>query len=204
MIDFDERAKDWDSDPKRAQRARAVAEGIQAGVPLAPNMTAFEYGCGTGLLSFALQPLLAHITLADSSTGMLAVLEEKIAASGIRNMTPMKLDLATDSLPQARFDLIYTLMTLHHVADTDKLLRAFFTLLNKRGFLCVADLDQEDGSFHGPEFPGHKGFNRIELSERAERNGFAKSTFTNVFQMTKHVNGSNKEFPMFLLVAEKR
>ena len=37
--------------------------------------------------------------------GMLEVLRDKIAACGAANMTPMKLDLAVDPLPNDRFDL---------------------------------------------------------------------------------------------------
>jgi ubiquinone/menaquinone biosynthesis C-methylase UbiE len=167
-------------------------------------MTALEYGCGTGLLSFALQPYLAHITLADSSAGMLAVLKEKIASSGVQNMTPLRLDLATDPLPQAQYDLIYTLMVLHHVLDTDSLLRDFYELLGTPGYLCIADLDKEDGSFHGPDFPGHKGFDRKELSEKAEQAGFRANRFTTIFQTPREVDGQRREFPLFLMLAEKR
>ncbi len=203
MNDFDQKAKDWDAKPVRIERARAVAEGIKAGVRLTPQMTAFEYGCGTGLLSFALQPYLGHITLADSSTGMLAVLAEKIAASGIQNMTPFQLDLLTDPLPHDRYQLIYTLVTLHHIDDTDKVLRAFYTLLDNAGYLCVADLDTEDGTSHEEEFHGHLGFDRDELSEKARRAGFRTINFTTVFHMIKDVKGVRKDFPIFLMVAKK-
>lgn len=203
MIDFDSRAREWDADPVRIERARAIAEGIRAGVPLTPHMTAFEYGCGTGLLSFALQPYLAHITLADSSTGMLTVLEEKIASSGVRNMTSLKLDMVTDPLPQRRYHLIYTLMTLHHILDTDKILRDFCALLDRPGYLCVADLDEEDGSFHGPDFPGHRGFDRNELGEKAKSVGFQIVDFTTIFHMAGGVRGSRRDFPLFLMTAEK-
>lgn len=203
MNEFDRKAKDWDAQPIRLERAQAVAEGIKAGVRLTPQMTAFEYGCGTGLLSFALQPYLVHITLADSSTGMLAVLHEKIAASGIRNMTPLQLDLLTDPLPRDRYQLVYTLLTFHHIADTDKVLRAFYTLLDNSGYLCVADLDAEDGTFHEDEFHGHLGFDRNELGAKARRAGFRAVNFTTVFHMIKDVGGVGKDFPIFLMVAEK-
>ena len=203
MIDFDAKAKDWDTNPLRIERARAVAGAIKTAIALAPHMTALEYGCGTGLLSFALQPDLAHITLADSSTGMLAVLKEKIAASGVQNMTPIQLDLVTDPLPQAKYNLIYTLMVLHHVLDTDKLLRDFYRLMNTPGYLCIADLEKEDGSFHGLDFPGHKGFDRKELSEKAEQAGFQAVRFTTAFRMFKEMDGQRREFPLFLMLAEK-
>jgi ubiquinone/menaquinone biosynthesis C-methylase UbiE len=203
MTDFDLMAKDWDSVPRRIERARAVAEAIKTGIHLSPSTKAFEYGCGTGLLSFALQPHLGHITLADSSPGMLSVLEEKIKSSGIQNMTPLRLDLSMDSLPQERYHLIYTLMTLHHIPDTDRVLRGFYTLLANRGYLCIADLDKEDGSFHGAGFEGHKGFDRVELEDQLTRLGFHKIRFTTCYQMMKEVETGIKTLPIFLMIAEK-
>ena len=108
MTNFDERAKDWDSDPKKVERARSVAEAIREAVPLSNEMKALEYGCGTGLLSFALQHDLGQITLADTSQGMLDVLREKIASAGMTNMHPLRLDLSTEPLPAERYDLTYS------------------------------------------------------------------------------------------------
>jgi len=203
MNEFDQKAAQWDARPVRVERAQAVAAGIRAALPLSPQLTALEYGCGTGLLSFALQPQLGHITLADSSTGMLAVLREKIAAANIWDMTPLQLDLSADPLPAERFQLIYTLMTLHHIPDTDRMLRAFYQLLDAPGHLCVADLDKEDGTFHEGEFHGHLGFDRDELDAKARQAGFQSIQFTTVFHMIKEVNGVGKDFPIFLMVAAK-
>jgi ubiquinone/menaquinone biosynthesis C-methylase UbiE len=77
MTDFDTRAKDWDEMPGRVERTNAVAAAIRAQVALSKSMAALEYGCGTGLLSFALQADLGPITLADSSLGILNVLKKK-------------------------------------------------------------------------------------------------------------------------------
>ncbi len=52
---FDERAKMWDTDPMKTARAQAVADAILAAVGATAGMRSFEYGCGTGLLSFCLQ-----------------------------------------------------------------------------------------------------------------------------------------------------
>jgi ubiquinone/menaquinone biosynthesis C-methylase UbiE len=203
MNEFDQKAAQWDAKPIRVERAQAVAEGIKAAVSLSPHMTALEYGCGTGLLSFALQPYLGHIRLADSSTGMLAVLRDKIASANIQNMKPVQLDLLIDPLPAERYDLIYTLLTLHHIPDTDRILRAFYDLLDTTGTLCVADLDKEDGTFHEDEFHGHLGFDRAELAAQAKQIGFQTITFSTVFHMIKDVNGVTKDFPIFLMVAQK-
>src|SRR5512141_572797 len=148
MTNFDQRAKDWDSDPKKVDRARAVADAIRKAVPLSTEMKALEYGCGTGLLSFALQSDLGQITLADTSQGMLDVLGEKIASAKVPNMHPMRLDLSADPLPAERYDLTYSLMTLHHIHDTDDILKKFHSLLESGGYLIAADLYKEDGTFH--------------------------------------------------------
>jgi len=203
MNEFDQKAAQWDAKPIRMERAHAVANSIKTAVPLSPHMTALEYGCGTGLVSFALQPKLGHITLADSSIGMLAVLREKIATASIQNMTSLQLDLITDPLPVERYQLIYTLLTLHHIPDTAKILRAFYQVLDNSGYLCVADLDKEDGTFHEDEFHGHLGFDREELAAQAEQIGFQSIHFTTAFHMIKDVQGVNQDYPIFLMVARK-
>ena len=201
MNEFDQKAQQWDAKPIRVERALAVAAGIKAAVLPSPQMAALEYGCGTGLVSFALQSELGHITLADSSSGMLAVLRDKIAAHNTQNMTPVQLDLMIDPLPAERYQLIYTLMTLHHIPDTDKMLRAFYELLDNSGYLCVADLDQEDGTFHAVVFHGHLGFDREELGAQAKQAGFQTINFSTIFHMRQEVNGVSKDFPLFLMVA---
>jgi ubiquinone/menaquinone biosynthesis C-methylase UbiE len=150
---FDAKAATWDADSVKTARTLAIAEAIRRRVSLSSSMRALEYGCGTGSLSFALRPDLGHVTLADNSPGMLAVLEEKIAAAGATCMLPVNLDLSSDPIPSTRFDLVYTAMTFHHIEDIAAILRNLFALLAPRGTLCVADLDAEDGSFHGPEAP---------------------------------------------------
>ena len=100
-----------------------------------------------------------------------------------------------DPLPVERYQLIYTLMTLHHIPDTDRMLRAFYHLLDAPGYLCVADLDKEDGTFHEDEFHGHLGFDREALAAQAEQIGFQSIRFTTVFHMIKDVQGVRERFP---------
>ena len=202
-MDFDAKAQEWDNDPVKLERAAAVAAAIRNRVRLSPDLSALEYGCGTGLLSFALYRELGSITLADSSAGMLAVLREKIAASGADHLRPMRLDLTVDPLPAERYDLIYTLMTLHHVSDVDRILRDFSALLRPDGALCIADLDREDGSFHGAGFDGHHGFEREALRDRLARAGFGEIQFDTCYMMRKPQGEGAREYPVFLAMARK-
>jgi ubiquinone/menaquinone biosynthesis C-methylase UbiE len=171
MTDFDARAETWD-DVGKVKRAEEVAAAMRLAVPLRRSMKALEYGAGTGLLSFCLRDALGPITLADSSAGMRAVAERKIAAANERDMRVIDLDLMRDPVPAERYDLVYSMMTLHHVPDVPRALAAFHSLLNPGGWLCHADLDAEDGSFHGPEVDVHHGFERGTLRSWLAAAGF--------------------------------
>jgi 2-polyprenyl-3-methyl-5-hydroxy-6-metoxy-1,4-benzoquinol methylase len=200
---FDERAATWDGDPVKAARAHAVAEAIRREVPFRPGMRALEYGCGTGQLGVALAPFPGEITRADASDGLLDVLRGNIAAAGASNMPAAKLDLLADPLPAARYDLVCRLRVLHHIPDTDAILRKFHALLAQGGRLCVGDLDLEGGAFHGPRFEGHNGFDREALAAKARAAGFAHVRFITAYEHPKKVGGATRRFPIFLMVAEK-
>jgi 2-polyprenyl-3-methyl-5-hydroxy-6-metoxy-1,4-benzoquinol methylase len=200
---FDDRAQTWDLDPGKQERAVTVATVFRQRVPLSRDWYALEYGCGTGLLSFALHADLGRITLADSSPGMLAVVDRKIAAAGLTHLQPLALDLLTDPPPAERYDLIYTLMTLHHVADVGRLLRIFHGLLRPGGWLGIADLDREDGSFHGPGFTGHNGFDRGALRASLAEAGFGSVDFSTGYVIKKTTDQGQREYLVFLVVATR-
>jgi ubiquinone/menaquinone biosynthesis C-methylase UbiE len=203
MNEFDQHAKGWDNDPGRVLRARAVADAIRNHVPLTSRMNAMEYGCGTGLLSFELRGDIGPITLADSSEGMLEVLRDKIAACGAVNMTPMKLDLAVGPLPADRFDLVYNLMTLHHIPDTEHALRSFHALLRPNGWLAICDLDKEDGSFHDPGFDGHNGFDRRIVEQKLKDLGCIDVYTVTAYEMERERGGMKRLYPLFLLMGRR-
>jgi hypothetical protein len=94
-------------------------------------------------------------------------------------------------------------MTLHHIPDTDAILRRFHAVLARGGRLCIADLDTEDGSFHGAGFDGHRGFDRSELAAKARAAGFASAEFSTACEMDKPVDGRPRRYPIFLMVARK-
>ncbi|MBN1303877.1 MAG: class I SAM-dependent methyltransferase [Anaerolineales bacterium] len=203
MNEFDRKAREWDLEPARLERARAVAAGIRSSVPLSPRMTAMEYGCGTGLVSFELRQELGKITLADSSAGMLDVVRDKIAAAGADNMQARQLDLLSEPLPPDRQDLLYSLLALHHIQDIDRILEQFYLLLNPKGWLCIADLDKEDGSFHTDPFDGHTGFDRAGLSHRLETIGFGEVVSSTIYRIMKERDGKLKTYPLFLMTTQK-
>lgn len=172
--DFDSRAATWD-DAGKIKRAEEVASAIRRSVPLDRSMRALEYGAGTGLLSFRLRGALGPVTLADSSAGMRAAAEQKIARAGAADMRVVDLDLMRDPIPAERYDLIFSMMTMHHVPDLARVLAAFHEMLNEGGRLCIADLDAEDGSFHGPDVDVHHGFERGAFRAALDKAGFTET-----------------------------
>lgn len=203
MSHFDDKARAWDANPVFQQRADKIAAAMQAAIPLNTRMSALDYGCGTGMLTFPLRHALGRITCKDSSAGMIEVLNEKVAAAQADNIVVRQVDLTHEPLPAERYDLIYTSMVLHHIPDTDAILTTFHTLLNPGGWLAVADLDQEDGSFHGPEIDVHHGFDRNALRARAEAAGFAEVQFQTVFEIVKEQEAGPRVYPAFLMVARR-
>ena len=191
---FDERAATWDDDPRKRQRALAVAEAIRNTVPLRPDQRLLEYGAGTGLVSQALSADVGSVTLADSSQGMLDVLHAKVAGGAFPDARVVDLDLGRDPVPDQRFDLVVTVMTLHHIPDLDPVVAGLAALLEPGGHLCVVDLEQEDGSFHGPDFDGHQGFGRAALTARLEQAGFRDVGFQHCYRMQK----DGHSFDLFL------
>lgn len=145
---FDAAAADWEEKPQRVALARRVAEAIQQAIPLADTMQILEYGCGTGMISRALSPQVKKITAVDTSPRMLEVLRQKAGEEKIENIETRVHDLTRKPLPNNEFDLVISSMTLHHIPDIDALLQRFFATLKPGGYLAVADLVTEDGSFH--------------------------------------------------------
>jgi len=89
------------------------------------------------------------------------------------------------------------------VPDTEHILRIFHDLLQPSGYLCIADLDQEDGSFHGPEVDVHHGFDRAELRRRAAEAGLADIQFQTVFSIAKERESGTRDYPVFLMTARR-
>ena len=200
--EFDIKAAGWDQSDMHRERARAVATAIISEIPLNREMTALEFGAGTGLLSFMLKDYLKQITLIDNSEGMVKVLNEKLKAEKADAMKAVKADLEHEDPQLGRFDLINTLMVLHHVGDVETVIRKFHGLLNPGGYLAVADLYSEDGSFHGEGFNGHKGFDPGSLAALLEKNGFTGITHHKVYVIDKKISdNSSKKFDIFLMTA---
>lgn len=200
---FDSKAKEWDKKRFRRELAAAVSAAIGA-LDLNKNMLTMDFGCGTGLVSLPLADKVGKIVAFDTSQGMIEEFHQKLKEKGTTNIEPRCTDILTTDLAES-FDLIFTSMTLHHIGDIHAVLKRFSELVKPGGQLAIADLDDEDGSFHKPgSEEKHHGFQRSTLGQKLEGLGFADISFATVHTISKTMdNGEVKNFSVFLLTAVK-
>ncbi len=204
MTEFDQRAATWDENPMHWDRSKAIAEEIIKFIPLKPSMNALEFGAGTGILSFMLKDYLREITLMDNSIEMLKMTNAKIEKSKASNLKTIHFELEKNEYSENRFDFIFTQMVLHHVDYIEGIIARFNRLLNPKGYIAIADLYPEDGTFHDAGFDGHKGFEVEHLSKLLAENGFENINHKQCFVINKPLpHGGTKQFPIFLLTANK-
>ena len=205
MNHFDSKAAEWDNNPGRREMALDIAAAISAHVPLRENMSAMEFGCGTGLVSHTLLPMIAcpersrrgKIKAIDLSPGMIQQLQRKIEENGLQNINAHCLDIFTHP-PMEQFDLIFSAMALHHIEQTDALLDRLADLTAPGGWIALADLDTEDGTFHD-SFEGfiHHGFDREELMQKLRDRGFGETV-----AVTAHtIHKAGRDYPVCLITA---
>jgi len=200
--DFDREASTWDENPERLRRGLAIADAMAAWLQLRGDETVLDYGTGTGVVALRLAPRVGQVLCADSSRGMLDVLEGKIAAAGLKNARTLLLDLEQASQPGLpTLDVLVSSMTLHHIADTAALARRVHTLLRPGGRIAVADLDSEPGDFHWDNTGvAHFGFDRVHLEQVFRDAGFSSVATTTATAMTKMTAAAvEKQFTIFLL-----
>ena len=202
--DFDKAAATWDEEPRRVKLAEDTAAAIAGMVPLSKTMTAMDYGCGTGLLTLLIQPHVGRIIGADSSKGMLEVLERKVRDRGLDNVSALLLDAEAGGAAEERVDLLTCHMTLHHVEDIPRLFSRFHEMLFPGGILCLSDLDAEDGSFHSdPTGVFSHGFDRNDLRALLAEAGFTDIRDTTAAVIHKKSAEGEREYPVFLITARK-
>lgn len=197
---FNRVAAGWDSNPTRVELAKGVVEAIQKAVPISPDMEILDFGAGTGLLTLGLLPYVTHITAVDASDEMLRVLADKLRALGIRNVTTRHCDIGKEPLPEAEYSLVVSSMVLHHIVDVPRTLSLLRRCLRPGGWISLADLDSEDGSFH-PDPTGvfHKGFDRGEICKWLGSAGFVDVSIQDAYQMRRQSDGGqSREYPLFL------
>jgi ubiquinone/menaquinone biosynthesis C-methylase UbiE len=202
---FDEAALQWDEVPRRLHMAKTIGDAMIQHLNLANHQIVMDYGTGTGLIALNLRLQVGKIIAVDSSPGMLAVLTKKLHQVQITMIEPREWSVGQDAGNLGQFDIIVSSMTLHHIKDTAAVAKAFYNLLIPGGQLAIADLDEENGEFHGdPHAAEHNGFHHETLRTIFEQAGFTSLCFHEATTVIKALPDSReKSFTIFLMTGRK-
>ena len=195
---FKDKSKSWDMNSKRVGNARGIAKAIQKNIELKSTMKIMDFGAGTGLLSYFIAPFVEAIVMVDNSPSMLEKFKEK--ASQFECQTEVReVDLSKTTLDE-KFDGIISSMTIHHVKDLKALFMTFYNMLEEGGFIAIADLDSEDGTFHSDNTGVfHFGFEREMLEQIAKEVGFKEIKF----ELASIIEKPHCTFTVFLMTAKR-
>ena len=207
-MDFDGAAATWDDDEARARRTRDVADAMRRRLASRSWCRALDFGAGTGALSLLLADLFDEVVLVDTSLGMLEVARGKIRALDAgqhARLVTRQMDLTAGDVLLEPFDVVYSLMALHHVADVSALLDTLRNLANPGARLLIADLAAEDGSYHADDsnFGGHHGFDEHVLRSELAASGWLPLSHSTVHVVHRAVDGLDRAYPVFLAEAER-
>lgn len=199
MSRFDAAAADWDKGDIRQQIARNVSQAIIDNIALNSNMDLLDFGAGTGLLTYSILSHVRSITAVDTSPKMLEMLKSKSTPE--HQVKTECCDIMQMPMEE-QFDGIISSMAMHHVKDTTAFLKTLYDHLRPGGFIAIADLDKEDGSFHthGNDGVFHFGFDRDRLEKMAASEGFEDVGFDTALTIEK----PDASYPVFLFIAKKR
>ncbi|MEJ5172865.1 MAG: class I SAM-dependent methyltransferase [Hydrogenothermaceae bacterium] len=204
MSKFDLAALTWDEKPMRVNIAKSVAEGIKKLIPLNRDFKILDFGCGTGLVSFFLAENVGQIVGVDSSQGMVDVFNRKAQENGI-NAKAYRLDILNEDFEEGEFDLILSSMTFHHIKEPVEMLKRLRNHLKKEGYIAIADLVKEDGTFHEDnEGVEHFGFDINQMSDYLREAGFTDIKSDIVYKVKKERDGGEREYPIFLIAGRNR
>lgn len=204
---FDKAAETWEEKPARLELAAAIAKAIWEEVPLTPEMEIMDFGCGTGLIARALAPRVRLVTAADTSAQMLAVLEAKAKEAGLEGINPLLLDETYGTHGGVAYDAIVSGMVLHHIEDIPELVAQLAQWCRPGGWLALADLEPEDGSFHhDPTGVVHHGIDPTWLADQLEPLDFTIRSTRRVHTIRRPPAQGvpARDYPVFLVAAQRR
>lgn len=195
---FQEKAQDWDVNDMVKGLSTGIGSAILDNVTLDESMRVMDFGAGTGLITAQVADKVGKVTAVDVSEAML----EKLAAKDeLRGKVEIVCQNIIEQPLGTEFDLIVSAMAMHHVEDTDKMIERFAEHLKPGARVALADLDEEDGSFHPEDTQGvhHAGFNRQAFMGKLETHGFRDIRFVTAHTASKE----EKNYPIFLALATK-
>jgi ubiquinone/menaquinone biosynthesis C-methylase UbiE/DNA-binding transcriptional ArsR family regulator len=104
--------------------------------------TVGDLGCGTGQLSSALAPFVAHVVAVDASAAMLQAAKKRL--HGFDNVDLRRGELESLPIDDARLDAATLMLVLHHVPEPERALAEVARVLTPGGRLIIVDMLPHD------------------------------------------------------------
>ncbi len=195
---FANKSKSWDMKSRRVKTAKDIANSILTNINIKKDMEIMDFGAGTGLLGFFISHKVSKIVAVDTSVSMLKEFDKKSSDFNCKTES-INQDLTSTNLDR-KFNGIVSSMTIHHIKNINAIFSKFYDMLDKDGFIAIADLDKEDGTFHSDSTGVyHNGFDRKVLKSIAKKVGFKDIHFNTVSTIEKPY----RNFTLFLMIAIK-
>lgn len=199
---FAHKSKEWDSSSKRVATAKEIAMAIIDNVEMKQSDSIADFGAGTGLLGFLLSHKMAKLTAIDNSPSMIEVFQQKASEVSVE-IAVIEGDIEDENLQiNDKFNGIISSMSMHHVKDISQTLKRFYDMLEVDGYIALADLKTEDGTFHEDnDGVWHFGFDTDKFKKIALEVGFDDVKIIDATTIQKE---GKEAFEVFLIVGYKR
>lgn len=112
---------------------------------LRPDMTIFEFGCGTGSTALAHAPFVKRILATDLSPRMIDIARQKAEASGLTNVEFQQVNIDQFDTPDESFDGVLAMSILHLVDDKDSVIAQVHRMLKPGGVFVSSTACLSDG-----------------------------------------------------------
>jgi SAM-dependent methyltransferase len=225
---FNSEAAAWDTQPFIHEATRLAFEALRPAVHAltthkGANLDVLDIGCGTGLLSAQVAPLVEEVVAIDPAEGMIDMLKAKLCdgnASMPKNILPVcrlledpedpVLPADRETSSRRKFDVVVSHLVLHHIPNLRTFLRTLLGCLRPGG--RVALTDYEDFGLQAKKFhPESKwdtverhGIQRAWMEGLMREAGFSEVSVREAFTLNKDVerweetDGDAMEFPFII------
>ena len=190
---FTAKASGWDT-PERTALTKKFVDELLKNVPPQAEWKALEIGAGTGLIGLQILPYVSKVVFEDTSESMLNVLKQKLI--GDENVEILHGEVS--DYKSKDIDLVFSSMAFHHIEDIEGTIQHLGRIVKLGGWVVVADLVTEDGSFHGFDTIPHKGFDTEFLSQQFGNAGFGVKTVYVYNQISKTI-----KYDQFILIVQR-
>ncbi|MBT8240783.1 MAG: class I SAM-dependent methyltransferase [Acidimicrobiia bacterium] len=174
--EWDDHAEGWDDDEAVRSYAAAAFTSLlpvlhEYRIPLEGSRV-LDFGCGTGLLTERLVAEGATVFAVDTSPAMLAVLENKISATGGSDVVT-----ATAVPSSGEFDLVVCSSVCAFLDDYPGTSRELVDLLRPGGVFVQWDWEQNDAE------AGSFGLSRVEIVDALGAAGLHHTVVETAFEI---------------------